>query len=236
MRRALTLLLTLAAISAAAAPAHAADSHAPRGARLDWLPASEWVMSSWLPYDQDRLHAVLHTDAAGLSSWLNDRRTIGQLARLHGWTGSMRALADRLLGPRLHGSRRHVAMLRARALDTITQAHLANHVLHHIFHTPAIAEHAAAIFGVSPARFRALRTAGPSPAAIGAKGGRTVAQVRTALDRLFRARTARAVATGSSSSHQGAALLAEQEAGLSAYVARPFRTLTQHLAFLCRPR
>jgi hypothetical protein len=193
-------------------------------------------MSSWLPYDQDRLDAVLHTDANELSEWLNDRRTLGQLARKHGWTGSMRALADHLLGPRLHGSSRHRAVLRAHALDTLTQAHLANHVLHHIFHTPAIAGHARTVFGVSPARFRALRIAGLSPAAIGAKGGRSAAQVRAALDRLFRARATRAVATGSSSAHQAAALLAEQETGLSGYVARPFRTLTQHLSFLCRPR
>jgi hypothetical protein len=37
-------------------------SRASRRARLDWLPSSEWVMSSWLPYDEARLynHVIFH--------------------------------------------------------------------------------------------------------------------------------------------------------------------------------
>ena len=29
------------------AAAWATDNHAPKGARGDWLPSAEWVMSSW---------------------------------------------------------------------------------------------------------------------------------------------------------------------------------------------
>jgi hypothetical protein len=44
------------------------------------------------------------------------------------------------------------------------------------------------------------------------------------------------VRIGAMSRRQADALLAVQERGLRAYVTRPFRTLTQHRAFLCRPR
>lgn len=50
MRRFLPLLVLL--LLAAPASANGADSHAPHGARLDWLPTDTWVMSGWLPYDE----------------------------------------------------------------------------------------------------------------------------------------------------------------------------------------
>jgi hypothetical protein len=37
------LLLVLAALLLVPAAAQAADSHAPHGARLDWLPSDEWA-------------------------------------------------------------------------------------------------------------------------------------------------------------------------------------------------
>lgn len=237
-----TLLLTLLAVlacattAAAAEPPRSADSHAPAGARLDWLPTDEWVMSSWLPYDEARLYAIVGTDRAELSGWLNDRRSLGALARRRGHA-SLRRLAERLVAPRLAGaSPRLRAALRRRALATLTQPHLANHVVFHVFHTPAIATASSRVFGVRPATFRRLRAAGLSPAAIGARGGRGAAAVRGTLRRLFRARAARAVRIGAMSRRQADALVAHQEAGLRAYVTRPFRTVTQHRAFLCRPR
>jgi hypothetical protein len=161
-RPALLPLLLLLALAAAPA-AHAADSHAPKGARGDWLPADEWVMSQWLPYDEASLLRLLRTDRAGLAGWLDDRRTLGALARRRGFR-SRRALAARLVaarGERLTAARRRT--LEQRALDTLTQAHLARHVLFHIFHTRAIADTAPRVFGMSPARYRRLRDAGASP-------------------------------------------------------------------------
>ena len=87
-----------------------------------------------------------------------------------------------------------------------------------------------------PATFRRLRAQGLSPAAIGARGGRSAVAVRGSLRRLLRGRADRAVRIGAMSRSQAAALLAHQEAGLQAYVGRPFRTLAQHRAFLCRVR
>ena len=63
------------------AAAQAADLHAPHGARLDWLPSDEWVMSAWSPRDEARLYEKLvHTDRAEVDAWLDDHRTLGQLA------------------------------------------------------------------------------------------------------------------------------------------------------------
>ncbi|HWT92572.1 MAG TPA: hypothetical protein VN238_06220, partial [Solirubrobacteraceae bacterium] len=178
MNRLLLCLLTLLALALPAASASAAavprsaDSHAPAGARLDWLPSSEWVMSSWLPYDEARLYDLAKTSRAELSTWLNDRRSIGELARQHGVT-SLRKLADDLLAPRLRGlSGKQRRVLRDRALSTLTQPHLGNHVMFHVFHTPAIASDARRIFGVRAATFRTLRSQGRSPVQIGAAGGR----------------------------------------------------------------
>lgn len=231
-----TLLLAAPATASAADVPRSADSHAPAGARLDWLPSDEWVMSSWLPYDEERLHDLARTSRTELSTWLDDRRSIGDLARRHG-VRSLRALAGRLVAPRLRGlPRRQRSVLRRRALTTLTQPHLGNHVLFHVFHTPAIAADAKRIFGVRPSTFRRLRSQGSSPARIGEAGGRSRIAVRGALRRLFRERAARAVRVGAMSRAQAAALLAHQEDGLNAYVNRPFRTLAAHRAFLCAPR
>src|SRR3954469_18383144 len=95
------LLALLAALVLAAVPAtaHATDSHAPHGARGDWLPADGWVMSQCLPYDEPTLDHLLHTDRDELASWLGDHRTLGALARKRGFR-SQRALTKRLLAPR----------------------------------------------------------------------------------------------------------------------------------------
>ena len=53
----------------------------PKGARGDWLPSSEWVMSSWMPFDEARLYSVLGTDRGELATWLNDHRTLGAFAQ-----------------------------------------------------------------------------------------------------------------------------------------------------------
>ena len=136
------LLLALTALLLVPAAAQAADSHAPHGARLDWLPSDEWVMSSWLPYDEARLYALIHSDRAEVDAWLDDHRTLGQLARTRGWT-SQRKLAHALVAPRLKAVRPAMrAVLERRALETLTQGHLSNHMIFHVFHTPAIADHA----------------------------------------------------------------------------------------------
>jgi hypothetical protein len=229
------LLLVIAVLALVPAAAQAADSHAPRGARLDWLPTSEWVMSSWLPYDEARLYALLDTDRAHVDAWLDDHRSLGQLARRRGWT-SQRALAHALVAPRLKSVRQAMRpVLERRALDTLTQAHLSNHVIFHVFHTPAIADGARTVFGLRPVTFRHLRDSGLSPARIAERGGRTRAGAQARLAKLLKARGHRAVRLGAMSAAQARALYAEQLAALPAFMSHTYRTPSQQVSFLCRP-
>jgi uncharacterized membrane protein len=175
------LVTTFLILALAPAAAQAVDSHAPKGARGDWLPTSEWVMSSWLPFDEAGLDALLHTNRADLKTWLNDSRSLGQLAAKHG-LHDQRALADALVAPRLQtASPTMRRTLRSRAMDMLTQPHLARHVLFHIYHTPAIPRHAQEIFGMRPTAYRKLRDSGWTPMRIAAAGRRTFAQSRDEL-------------------------------------------------------
>jgi hypothetical protein len=229
------LLLAIAVLVLVPPAARAADSHAPHGARLDWLPSDEWVMSSWLPYDEARLYALLDTDRAQVDAWLDDHRTLGQLARRHGWA-SQRELAHALVAPRLKGVRPPMRpVLERRALDTLTQAHLSNHVIFHVFHTPAIADNARTVFGLRPATFRRLRDRGLSPARIAERGGRTRGGAQARLAKLLEARGQRAVRLGAMSAAQARALYAEQLAALPAFMSHTYRTPSQQVGFLCRP-
>lgn len=232
----LTAVLAVAAVVLPIAAAGAADTHAPKGARLDWLPTDEWVMSGWLPFDEARLEAVVGTDHDELARWLDDHRTLAQLASRHGVHRSVPALAHTLVAPRLaHVPRAMRPVLERRAQTMLTQAHLSRHVLFHVFHTPAIPRGARGVFGVSPARFRALRDRALTPVAIGARGGKSPAHVRGALWTLLVGRAERGVRVGAMSRAQADHLLAEQKAQLPVYAGRAFRTPEQQLAFLCRP-
>ena len=230
------LLTTLLALAVSPSAAMAADSHAPKGARGDWLPRSEWVMSSWLPFDEARLYDLLRTDRAELATWLDDRRTLGQFAARRGHR-DRRKLAETLVAPRLRTASPALRRrLRSRALDMLTQAHLARHVMFHIFHTPAVTRHAREIFGMSPHAYRVLRDSGYSPQRIAAEGGRTLQQSREALRSVLARRDDQGVRAGAMSRRQARALLARQEADLDAYMHRRYRTPAQQAAFVCRPR
>jgi hypothetical protein len=237
--RLLLPLLALAACLAAliaAAGAGAADSHAPKGARLDWLPSDEWVMSAWLPFDEARLDTVVKTDHDALVKWLDDHRTLLQLARAHGVKGSTAQIAHALVAPRLAHVRPAMRpVLEARARTMLTQAHLSRHVIIHVFHTPAIPQNARGVFGVSPSRFRTLRDSALTPIAIGARGGKSAKHVQGALWSLLVKRADRGVELGAMSRAEAAHLLTEQKAQLPLYVGRAFRTPEQQLAFICRP-
>ncbi|MEJ7797430.1 MAG: hypothetical protein WKF42_02940 [Solirubrobacteraceae bacterium] len=230
------LLTTLLLLSLSPAAATAADSHAPNGARADWLPRSEWVMSSWLPFDEARLYDVLDTNRAELATWLDDRRTLGRLGAMRG-KRSRRALAERLIAPRLRtASSTSKSRLLSRATDMLTQAHLARHVMFHIYHTSAITRHARGIFGMSPGSYRALRDGGASPQSIAATGGRTLTQSREALRSILVRRNEQAVRIGAMSRRQADALFAHQQAGLDGYMRRRYRTPAQQIEFVCRVR
>ncbi len=218
---------------AASPVARAADSHAPRGARADWLPQAEWVMSSWLPYDEVRLERLVHTSRAELSHWLDDRRSLGALGRRRGWRTND-ALARALLAPR---SRLASPVLRRRllrrAVATLTQPHLARHVFFHIFHTPAIPDDARQLLSITPPAFRALRDGGLSPLAMAALAGRAPDDLAGSLDALLVRRARRAIATRSSTAAQAGRLLQLQRDAMQTYLAHTYRTPDEQFTFAC---
>jgi hypothetical protein len=229
------LITTFLLLALAPAVATATDSHAPKGARGDWLPTSEWVMSSWLPFDEARLYDVLHTDRAELGTWLNDTRSLGQFAAKRG-IHNQRRLADRLVAPRLRtASPAMRRTLRSRAMEMVTQPHLARHVMFHIYHTPAIPRHAREIFGMSSRSYRFLRDSGWTPLRIAAAGHRTARRSRDTLRSILVRRNDQAVRIGAMSRRQADALLAHQDAGLDPYMRRRYRTPAEQVAFVCRP-
>ncbi len=176
-RRALALLAVALVAAATAAPAAAQvqlpakpqtaslDSDAPPGAPPHWLPNERWVMQHWLPYDEQRLYALLGVDRGVIWRQLrDDTRNLAQLAEQRGWEPS--ALARELVAPWRSELRDpdRLALLEKRALRTLTQGHLAQHIFFHSLHQEAIPSHATAIFGVaSRAEWSTLRRSELSP-------------------------------------------------------------------------
>jgi Tol biopolymer transport system component len=171
------LASTIAALGVLAAPAAAQlqvpartqttslDSEAPKGAPPHWLPGETWVMMHWLPYDEERLYALLGGDRGTIWRQLrDDTRTLAQLAEQRGWEPP--ALARELVAPwrsQLRNPER-LALLERRALLTLTQGHMAQHMFFHSLHQEAIPAHATAIFGVaSRAEWSELRRSELSP-------------------------------------------------------------------------
>jgi Tol biopolymer transport system component len=141
------------------------DSEAPPGAPPHWLPGEPWVMQHWLPYDERRLYALLEVDRGVIWRWLrDDTRSLADLARLRGWQPE--ALATALVAPwrgKLRDPQR-LATLEKRALRTLTQGHLAQHIFFHSLHQEALPTHSPEIFGVaSRVEWSALRRSELSP-------------------------------------------------------------------------
>jgi plastocyanin len=179
VRRVAPLILAVLALVPAGAAAKSNDSLAPPDAPPHWLPPEAWVYNHWIPYDEGRLYALLHVTREQLWQQLrDDHRNIAQLAARHGWRDPQR-LADALVAPwRGRVSAARVAILRERAVRTITQGHLAQHLFFHSLHQFAIPSRAPQIFGMSDQAFRDVRrTLELSPLTIARLHGRSPARV-----------------------------------------------------------
>ncbi|MCU0314450.1 MAG: hypothetical protein MUC84_10380 [Solirubrobacteraceae bacterium] len=207
----LALALPIAPAAAKTIVTRSPDSLAPASAPAHWLPPEPWVYNHWLPYDETRLYRLLGITRSEL--WLqlrDDRRTLAQLAARRGWRDPGR-LADALVAPRRArlGPARTGA-LRDRALRTITQGHLAQHVFFHSLHQFALPSAAPDIFGVTDAAFRGLRKQELSPLEIGRLLGRSPGAVQALSIEVLRERVAAGVAGGAMPAAQGRLLLRRQ--------------------------
>ena len=188
------------------------DSDAPPGSAPHWLPHDEWVHLHWVPFDERRLQALLHSSRAALWQWLrDDTQTLAQLGARHGHR-SARALAGALVAPRArHVSRARLRVLRERTLRVLVQGHLSQHLIFHSLHQEAGPEAAAELFGVRDTEaFQRLRRLDLSPLRIGRAHGRTRSQMQRGLERALRHAARRGVRGGDTSARQAQIVLQRQ--------------------------
>ena len=208
MVRLLLVLLALAcALTPAAAAAERPDTHAPRGADPDWLPEERWVMERWLPFEFAELERILGVDRTQAYFFLRDHgdgdRTLLDLARRRGVPTA--SLGYRLLLPRREAlGERRWRLLRTRTTKVLTQGHLAEHMLGHVFHHWAIWRQPMRVFGVPTERLRALNHRAPSE--IGAAGGLARGEVRRRVIDALTAAGRQGVRTGALPAAEAAAM------------------------------
>ena len=194
---------------------------APPGAPAHWLPPEAWVYNHWLPYDEGRLYALLGVTRGDIWRQLrDDHHNLAELARAHGWPSPER-LAAALVAPRAgEVSPATLRVLQGRALRTITQGHLAQHLFFHSLHQFAIPSEAPEIFGVTDAEFRALRRGEQSPLDVGRVHGRSPSQIQALAAAVLRERVRAGVSSGAMTAQQGRLLLARQLAQLPRWLAQ----------------
>ena len=205
------LAVVLCAGSAQAKVLRSPDSLAPPNAPAHWLPPEPWVYNHWLPYDEQRLYRLLRITRSDLWQQVrDDRRTVAQLAARRGWKDP-RALAAALVAPRRAAlGSAATARLEDRALRTLTQGHLAQHVFFHSLHQFSLPSAAPELFGVTDAAFRRLRRSELSPLAIGRLHGRSPGYVEGQAIAVLRERVRAGVRGGAMSAAQAAILLRRQ--------------------------
>lgn len=197
------------------------DTEAPPNAPAHWLPPEDWVYNHWLPYDEGLLYSLLKVSRGAIWRHLRDDSTpLDQLAATHGWPDPAK-LADALVAPRArHVSASTLATLRSRALRTLTQGHLAQHLFFHSLHQFAVPSAAPEIFGVTDAAFRQLRRGEQSPLEIGRLRGRSPSAIQRSSAAVLRERVAYGTRTKAMTKQQGELLLRRQLSQLPRWLAQ----------------
>lgn len=207
----------------------AADSHAPPGAPINWLPPDGWVNEHWLPYDRNLLLHTLHMNTADVRQFFAAHATperIPPLARRVRARGlSVSGLARRLVRAGLpHASGEHRAELLKRARWTLTQGHLMQHMLFHPFHDRALFLASQRIFGVSPEELGRRVNSGRSRRQIGHAHGRSDRQMVAATEAVLRAEQRKGVASDLTPRSEARAELSSQLSGINAFLDARRRT------------
>jgi Tol biopolymer transport system component len=169
-------------------------------------------MQHWLPYDEHRLYMLLGIDRGDVWHQLrDDTKTLADLAWEKLW--DPRQLAHALILPwrnTIHDPRR-LAVLEHRALRTLTQGHLAQHLFFHSLHQDAIPDNAPAIFGVaSREEFAELRRSEFSPLQICRLDGVSRAHAQTQATTTLVRMAERGVRLGQFPASQAKLLLTRQ--------------------------
>jgi Tol biopolymer transport system component len=210
MRILLLLAAAALALPSSAFAAGVPDPDAPPDSAPHWLPGEAWVSNHWLPYDETRLYRLLRIKRSDVWQQLrDDRHNLAHLARRRGW--SPPRLATALVTTwRGRVSPARLRLLRSRALRTLTQGHMAQHMFFHSLHQFAVPARARRIFGLPRERYLALRRAELSPVQIGMLYGRSPARVQAAVIATLRERSHAGVRTRSTPARQARLLLSRQ--------------------------
>ena len=181
------VLATAACLAGGVAPqASAHDSLAPPGAPHTWLPSEDWVMRHWVPFDERALTTRLGLRAHDLEAYLyNDHHALSDLVRARGLDPAR--LRDELVAPwRPRVGTVHFEVLRERTERMLTQPHLAQHVLFHVFHGGMLAHDPLGTFGLPAATVGQMRLDGLTPIEVAASGGIDAAALHADLLHHFR--------------------------------------------------
>ena len=216
------VLASAACLAAGVAPqAGAHDSLAPPGAPHTWLPGEDWVMRHWVPLDERALTTRLGLRARDLEAYLyNDHHALSDLVRARGLDPAR--LRDELVAPwRPLVGTMHLEVLRDRTERMLTQPHLAQHVLFHVFHGGMLAHDPLGTFGLPAATVGQMRLDGLTPVEVAARGGVDAASVHADLLHHFRHERDEGVRRRAVWPDQARRMLARQTARLACWLRSP---------------
>lgn len=214
----------VAAVQASTLARSSQDPLAPPGAGPRWLPCEDWAMNHWVPYDEARLFTLLGVDRAAVGRWLrrDDIHDLAQLVRRRGL--DPRAVAEELVDAWAGAApETQRSVLHDRAVRTLTQGHLAQHLFFHFAHYPEVALRARSVFGVGPLAYRRFRLAGWTPGEIARRRGRSPAGVSALADAILRTGAARGVASYATPPAQAELMLTLQRQNLGAWLEQRIR-------------
>ena len=183
-------------------------------------------MYHWIPYDERQLFSMLALNRAAVERWLQDDdvHTLAQLVRRREL--EPREVAKELVAEWAGGAPpEHQASLIDRALRTLTEGHLAQHLFFHFAHYPAVALRARTVFGIAPLRYQRLRMAGWTPGEIARHHGRTAARVRRLTVPILRDGARAGVAGQETPPAQADRLLGLQQGNLADWLEQRIRPL-----------
>ena len=201
--------------------ADAHDSLAPSSASHTWLPDEDWVMRHWLPFDERALTNRLALGHGDLEAYLyDDHRALADLARARDIDPAQ--LRDELVAPwRPLVGDAHFALLRGRTERVLTQPHLAQHILFHVFHAGLLNHDPQAAFGLPAVTVRQMRLGGLTPVEIAERGGVPAAATQASLLQFFEHEQDEGVRRQFAWSNESRRILARQAARLPCWLRSP---------------